>query len=821
MKTLTKLIAVACIALLPTWSQAETYIVSRDGSYLTFIHNGERFEVLAEDEASVEFLETYATEIEVESSHDYARTVKIKFAVGQDENGNPIYRTMDGGVFGITKVQALVTVDPSRDFTTEPWTWEEVKCALAKDCQFGWAEWTLLHAEIDANIPWPGGGIKIGYNFTNPIRDSKWIIGDAYDYLNGCQMPSGMDVTLRPDPADPHYDKKANRPILLIDDDLAKKAEGMPSIIQAIHKRFSEKFQFNLAMNDNNFSLAHAVEDVLTYAGGSSTELKSHISLDFGGSCAEHFDLADSSSIAAWNELSTQADPFRNHLQNLALNDFYSFTSTMARSYVEVWGMVMGGGAGLAFDVLLTIHDVNEDGMVGLMNMLPHCPAAVGKTSKVVFNVSGTSEELFFGPLTRGALRDAIPNKVVTKLDDIKGFMKQMTDCSEDARPLIARMLFCFPEGTLIHTPNGLVPIETIRGFDAIYSYDEVTGNIHEDTVLTAMKTLSTDVYNLTFESDNGVIEEIRVTGGHPFLSSKGYWVEAGDLAPEDQVVLGNGQLATLSATAPINEETLVYSLDVIAYNTYIVGQLGLVVHNKCLAEAVEDGTAGLKQIVRDWKAAHPGKDGYHFLLDAYRKDPDLVKELVKPYKGNRKMKAILAETYVMSSHQKGLHEIFPRNLIEEILSGNKLSQKVDDVFQQEKLLQLINDARISTMEVLFTGKQAGPDFEKYPLWGFPGHTTDTIGDIKRATKYSTTFHNECTAAARDAFKYKIVNGKTIAYMDPVKLKKNYKEIFARYFNNSYIPEYVLDDGMPIGNVYKKMLDRFVEAVDNLQFTTP
>ncbi len=101
----------------------------------------------------------------------------------------------------------------------------------------------------------------------------------------------------------------------------------------------------------------------------------------------------------------------------------------------------------------------------------------------------------------------------------IKVFSKKFRKC---------RVGNSFVEGTLVSTPVGLVPIETIEIGDLIYSYDEESGEVLTQEVVHLIQG-DKEHKIITLNMSEGA--EIRVTDGHPFyIPSEEKWVTAEDL---------------------------------------------------------------------------------------------------------------------------------------------------------------------------------------------------------------------------------------------------------------------------------------------------
>ena len=92
----------------------------------------------------------------------------------------------------------------------------------------------------------------------------------------------------------------------------------------------------------------------------------------------------------------------------------------------------------------------------------------------------------------------------------------------------------CFIAGTMIATPNGPKPIETLNTNDVVYSYDIGSRQVVSAPVdeVTTHQSESVQVLNLS----NGTT--LEVTADHPiFESNSAKWVPAGELV-ENEVLL-------------------------------------------------------------------------------------------------------------------------------------------------------------------------------------------------------------------------------------------------------------------------------------------
>ena len=162
----------------------------------------------------------------------------------------------------------------------------------------------------------------------------------------------------------------------------------------------------------------------------------------------------------------------------------------------------------------------------------------------------------------------------------------------------------CFPAGTPVLTPNGLIPIEKIRAGDRVISRDPVTGLQASRTVLGTTSSSPNHLFHIHYQLDapsvpaeaawaatvahrsrprgdaNGDDEppaEIVSTGTHPFwVEQQKAFVEAANLQKGDRLRLANGgtaQVLTVEMeTAPTGEHFVTYNLDVQDFHTYFAG---------------------------------------------------------------------------------------------------------------------------------------------------------------------------------------------------------------------------------------------------------
>jgi len=90
---------------------------------------------------------------------------------------------------------------------------------------------------------------------------------------------------------------------------------------------------------------------------------------------------------------------------------------------------------------------------------------------------------------------------------------------------------YCVEEGTMISTPSGSVPVETIQEGSLVLSYDSCSKQLVSARVQAAASRQVEEVYELEVDG-----KTLVVTGEHPILTQRG-WVEAQHLTCDDEVL--------------------------------------------------------------------------------------------------------------------------------------------------------------------------------------------------------------------------------------------------------------------------------------------
>ncbi len=143
----------------------------------------------------------------------------------------------------------------------------------------------------------------------------------------------------------------------------------------------------------------------------------------------------------------------------------------------------------------------------------------------------------------------------------------------------------------MVHTEDGLVPIEDIKLGDKVFAQDPTTGESGYFEVVYLTNHPVDEILYITIGnaitinddgSDNLWPEVMEVTPDHPiYVEGKG-WVKAEDLAEGDRLRRIDGGWARVLAIERVvlDEPVLVYNFTVKGVHTYFVLEVGVLVHN-------------------------------------------------------------------------------------------------------------------------------------------------------------------------------------------------------------------------------------------------
>lgn len=174
---------------------------------------------------------------------------------------------------------------------------------------------------------------------------------------------------------------------------------------------------------------------------------------------------------------------------------------------------------------------------------------------------------------------------------------------------VVIPLALCFPAGTLVATPGGQQPIETLHVGDQVLAEDPTTGKVAVERVLAVLKDPVSPLMEVRLSDGS----RIKVTVSHPFwvdgnadFANAG-WRAAGELQVGDRLRTASGADVTVVGLRYHVGQAIVYTLTVSLDHTFFVGSARVLVHNavcaNILKSVVKEDTALLRY------ARQAGKD--------------------------------------------------------------------------------------------------------------------------------------------------------------------------------------------------------------------
>jgi hypothetical protein len=131
----------------------------------------------------------------------------------------------------------------------------------------------------------------------------------------------------------------------------------------------------------------------------------------------------------------------------------------------------------------------------------------------------------------------------------------------------------CLAAGTLVLTPDGHRPIETLRAGDLVVTADGSAGSRQTCSIVSIHVGPAARTIRLVVNDEALVTSE-----GHPFMKPGTGWTRAADLQPGDEVLTIDGKARVENTEA--GERAIVWNLRLAGGATFLVGRLGVVVHD-------------------------------------------------------------------------------------------------------------------------------------------------------------------------------------------------------------------------------------------------
>ncbi len=139
--------------------------------------------------------------------------------------------------------------------------------------------------------------------------------------------------------------------------------------------------------------------------------------------------------------------------------------------------------------------------------------------------------------------------------------------------PEVAQPMSCFAKGTLVWTKTGQRPIESLELGDLVLAQDVDTGELAYKPVIGRTVRPPSEILKLTIGE-----EAVLTTRGHPFWVAGVGWRMAKELG-EGAVLYAVTGAARIDAVHSTGEAEA-YNLVVADFNTYFVGESGVLVHD-------------------------------------------------------------------------------------------------------------------------------------------------------------------------------------------------------------------------------------------------
>lgn len=142
----------------------------------------------------------------------------------------------------------------------------------------------------------------------------------------------------------------------------------------------------------------------------------------------------------------------------------------------------------------------------------------------------------------------------------------------------------CFPAGTKVHTQWGLADIEKLEIGVPVLTYNEETGEQEYKKVKKVMRRMTRRMCAL--ELSNGTT--IEVTPEHRFFSN-GEWTPIEELNVNDTLQLKDNSIVVIENKIIFPTFVEVYNLEIEDNENYYVMEEGVLVHNGCRHEEIND----------------------------------------------------------------------------------------------------------------------------------------------------------------------------------------------------------------------------------------
>lgn len=277
-----------------------------------------------------------------------------------------------------------------------------------------------------------------------------------------------------------------------------------------------------------------------------------------------------------------------------------------------------------------------------------------------------------------------------------KSLMEKIQDCTLSLIMSIfaAKGLttVCFPEGTLVHTDNGLAHIEDLKVEDKVLTFNEQTQEQEYKPILVTHQRYTMQMCGLEISGN----EMLRVTPEHRFYTN-GEWIEARALQVGDLLQNKHGDYISVLNKEILPHYEKVYNISVKDNENYYVTEEGLLVHNKYKNPA--DTPEGKAERWKAYNERDTGKrkmdyDPWSNNYDASIKNPIKGNDAADKYHkylgwGERELTVGVELNGKMVNRRLDIGDI-NRNMGVEVKSGNYFSKTQFIAYEIERDAELV-----------------------------------------------------------------------------------------------------------------------------------
>ncbi len=152
----------------------------------------------------------------------------------------------------------------------------------------------------------------------------------------------------------------------------------------------------------------------------------------------------------------------------------------------------------------------------------------------------------------------------------------------------------CFPYGTLVHTPTGKKPIQSLQDGDKVLAFDVENNCVIERPIVACLHNWTQHLVRIVAGE-----ETILATRNHPFFEpATNKWVSAHNVRPGMSLLGKNLKPQPVQHVEIVATEESSYNIEVEGLHNYFVGELGVLVHNSSFENTTK--TAAEIYVVKD-----------------------------------------------------------------------------------------------------------------------------------------------------------------------------------------------------------------------------